>query len=267
MAEKAKKQKGKVRKILEWVFLSIFGVAAAFMMVATIDGMVHKKDHYGQSIRFGIGTFKVQTDSMEPDIMVGDMIITKAEDVTKFKERLDNGETIYVTFFNIGVNDRGVKPDDPTLTQETTPVKYNMTHKLEEVHEFEDTPLGQGRYIFVASGINDQSQDWKLNQYQMFTEKEYLGTVKVTNSTAGKIMQFVSSPLGLIILLLIPAAYLIAVSSIDIDKAVKEEETNENNAKLEGDHLSNLSDKERERLKSELLDEMMKSKKGGKKNE
>ena len=268
MAEKVKKPKSKVRKILEWVFLSIFGAAAIFMMIATVDGMVHKKDHYNQTIRFGVGTFRVETDSMEPDIMVGDMIITKSEDVTKFQERLDNGETIYVTFFNVGVNDYGIKPDNSELTQETKPVNYAMTHKLEEVHEFKDVELGKGRYIFIASGINDQSEEWKLNQYQTFTEKEYLGTVKVTNSTAGKIMKFVSSPFGLIILLLIPAAYLIVVSSIDIFKAVKEEETNqENNAKLEGDHLSKLSNKERERLKNELLDEMMKSKKGGKKDE
>ena len=86
MAEKVKKPKSKVRKILEWVFLSIFGAAAIFMMIATVDGMVHKKDHYNQTIRFGVGTFRVETDSMEPDIMVGDMIITKSEDVTKFQE-------------------------------------------------------------------------------------------------------------------------------------------------------------------------------------
>ncbi len=268
MAEKVKKEKSKLRKVLEWVFISIFGAAAVFAMVATIDGMVHKKDHYNQTIRFGIGTFTVETESMEPEIKVGDMIITKAEDVTKFSSRLANNEVIDVTFFNTGVDASDIKPDDPEFTNQTDPVYWPMTHRLREVHVRENVEYGNGKYVFVASGINKESVKYSPNQYQVFTEKEYLGTVKVTNSFAGHTMKFISSPIGLIILLLIPAAYLIVVSSLDIFKAVKEEETKaENNVKLEGDHLSNLSEKERQRLKDELLEEMIKAKKEGKKDE
>ena len=82
-------------------------------------------------------------------------------------------------------------------------------------------------------------------------------------------MDFVSSPLGLIILLLIPAGYLIVTSSIDIFKAVKEEETQaEKVAQAEregGARLDNISEKDRQRLKDELLEEMIKSKKEEKK--
>lgn len=75
-----------------------------------------------------------------------------------------------------------------------------------------------------------------------------------------------SQPWGLIILLLIPAGYLIVTSSIDIFKAVKEEEEKEANAApVEGERLSQLSEKDKQRLKDELLDEMLKSKKEGKK--
>ena len=267
MAEKQKKPKSKVRKIIEWVLIGVFGAAALFVMAATIDGMVHKKDHYNQVIRFGIGTFIVKTDSMEPEIKVQDMIITKKEDVTKFDERLKKGETIDVTFFNVGVDDSDITIENEQLTDETSPVYFPMTHRLREVHVREDVKFGEGKYVFVASGINTQSLDWKMSQYQTFTENEYLGTVKVKNSAAGHFMNFISSPFGLIILLLIPSAYLIVMSSIDIFKAVKEEETKENNVKLEGEHLSKLSDKERERLKNELLEEMIKAKKEGKKDE
>ena len=268
MAEKVKKEKSKLRKILEWVGISIFGAAALFAMAATVSGMIHKKEHYNQSIRFGIGTFTVETESMEPEIKVGDMIITFAEDVTKFQDRLSKGETIDVTFFNIGVDTGSVKPDNPEFTTETDPVYWPMTHRLREVHVRDDVEYGKGKYVFVVSGINESSAKWSPDQYQMFTEKEYLGTVKVTNSFAGHLMKFISSPIGLIILLLIPAAYLIVVSSMDIFKAVKEEETKaENNDKLEGDHLSNLSQKERDRLKNELLEEMIKAKKEGKNDE
>ena len=267
MAEKVKKEKSKARKIFEWIFVSIFGAAAVFMMVATVDGMIHKKEHYNQTIRFGVGTFTVETDSMEPEIMTGDMIITKAEDVSKFATRLEKGEVIDVTFFNIGIDDTGITINDPALTHETDPVYYPMTHRLREVHVRDGVEYGSGKYVFVVSGINEKSPKWSPDQYQTFTEKEYLGTVKVTNSFAGHTMKFISSPFGLIILLLIPAIYLITVSSIDIFKTVKEEEAKENSVKLEGEHLSNLSDKERQRLKDELLEEMIKAKKEGKKDE
>ena len=268
MAVKEKKAKSKIRKIIEWILVSIFGAAAIFMMVATIDGMAHKKEHYNQTIRFGVATFTVETNSMEPEIMTGDMIITKLEDVTKFQERLEKGEIIDVTFFNVGVDTSDIKIYNPDkYKNETKPVYYPMTHRLREVHVRENVEYGKGKYVFVASGINDQSLEWKSEQYQTFTEKEYLGTVKVKNSFAGHTMKFISSPFGLIILLLIPAGYLIFVSSIDIFKAVKEEEDKQNSDKLDGEHLSNLSDKERQRLKEELLDEMIKAKKEGKKDE
>ena len=179
MAEKQKKPKSKVRKIIEWVLIGVFGAAALFVMAATIDGMVHKKDHYNQVIRFGIGTFIVKTDSMEPEIKVQDMIITKKEDVTKFDERLKKGETIDVTFFNVGVDDSDITIENEQLTDETSPVYFPMTHRLREVHVREDVKFGEGKYVFVASGINTQSLDWKMSQYQTFTENEYLGTVKV----------------------------------------------------------------------------------------
>jgi hypothetical protein len=69
--------------------------------------------------------------------------------------------------------------------------------------------------------------------------------------------------MGLIILLLIPAGYLIITSSIDIVKALKEKEETEtsgtsNNAPSS---LDNIKGADRERLKKELLEEMMNKKK------
>ena len=265
MVEKVKEEKGKVRKIIEWVFVILFGAAALFVLAGTVSGMVHKKEHYNQSIRFGYGTFRVLTTSMEPEIKKGSMLITKAEDVEKFQERLNRNEVIDITFFNVGVA-TDVKPDDPVYKTETTPVGMPMTHRLREVHIQENVEFGQGKYIFVASGINEQDKNYSPDQYQLFSEKEYLGTVKVSNAFLGSVLGFMSQPWGLIILLLIPAGYLIVTSSIDIFKAVKEEEEKEvNAAPVEGERLSQLSEKEKQRLKDELLDEMLKSKKEGKK--
>ena len=70
-----------------------------------------------------------------------------------------------------------------------------------------------------------------------------------------------------VLLTALDAYVLIVVSSMDIFKAVKEEEAKQNSDKLEGEHLSNLSEKDRQRLKDELLEEMIKAKKEAKKEE
>ena len=102
--KKEKKQKSKARKIIEWVFLGIFMAACAFILAGNIDGMVHKKQNYGQSIRFGVGSFIVLTNSMEPEIKTDSAIITYKEDCKKFEQRLEKGENITVTFFALYIS-------------------------------------------------------------------------------------------------------------------------------------------------------------------
>ena len=80
-------------------------------------------------------------------------------------------------------------------------------------------------------------------------------------------MNFIASPIGLIILLLVPAGYLIVTSSIDIIKALKAQEEAPTTHSNDSSHLSNISDKDRERLKKEMLEEMIKSKQEAKKDE
>ena len=65
MAEKVKKEKSKARKIIERVLFGVFGVACAFVLAANVSAMINKKKNYGQSIRFGVGTFVILTNSKE----------------------------------------------------------------------------------------------------------------------------------------------------------------------------------------------------------
>ena len=267
MAEKEKKPKSKARKIIEWILFGVFGVACAVVLAANISGMVNKKKNYGQTLRFGYGSFIILTDSMEPEINRQDLIITKKEDYTKFAERLasgNNGKPIDLTFFDTAVDLGDFKPDNEQYNNRTDPTYLPMTHRLMEVHINEEKKAGEGRYIFVTAGINTGCEKSKLGQYQAFTEVQYLGTVKSVNPAMGRFTNFISSPIGLIILLLVPAGYLIVVSSIDILKAVKAQEEGEVQEQASGEHLDKLSEKDRERLKQELLDEMIKQKKGEK---
>ena len=261
--KKVKKPKSKARKIIEWVLFGIFGAACAFILAANVDGMIHKKDNYNQAIRFGVGSFIVITDSMEPKIKVNSAIITYKEDVRTFEKRLAKGETIDVTFYNVPIS-ADIEPDTEDFkgnppTNLDTPAP--MTHRLREVHIDETVEYGKGRYIFVASGINDQGELSRKGQYQLFTEKEYLGTVKTTSYVLGNIFKFMISVWGLLILLLVPAVYLIITASMDIFKALKQSEEQEEAVHEAGDQrLAGISEEDRARLKKELLEEMMKAK-------
>ena len=267
MPEKVKKPKSKLRNIIEWILFGVFGVACLVVLAANVTGMVNKKKNYGQTLRFGYGTFIILTNSMEPDINVDDLIITKKEDCAKLKKRLDNNEYIVVTFFDEPSAVSSFEPDTEVFKKAgrpSDPTYSPMTHQLRELHIDESKKVGEGRYIFVTAGINTMGLNSREGQYQVFTEVQYLGTVKSKNAAMGKFTNFISSVWGLLILLLVPAGYLITVSAIDIMKALKAQEEQEAIDQASGEHLSKISDKERERLKQELLEEIMKQKKGDK---
>ena len=261
--KREKKKKSIARKIVEWVLFSIFGVFFVFVVAGNISGEVHKEENYGQSIRFGIGSFIVLTNSMEPEIKQDSAIITYKQDLTSLVADFYAGQTVDITFANINSGASYV----PTNPKYNNPVITNrvMTHRLVEVKVYEDVAEGKGRYAFVTAGINAGGDHSKEGQYQIFTEKQYLGRVKVTNAFLGKVFNFVVSPVGLIILLLLPAAYLIIVSTIDIFRAMKQSEE-ENAAVMGGDKLKNLTNEQRAQLKKQLLDEMIKQKREEKEN-
>lgn len=284
--KKVKKPKSKARKIIEWVFLGIFMAICAVILAGQIEGMVNAKKHYGQTLRFGYATFVVKTDSMEPEMPVKSAIITKYESATSlynsFTKKQQAGKTIDeirldITFMDIVRID--LHPSDTTHIYETNPTGYPMTHRVFEIQVRENVKVGNGRFVFFASGINDQSLEWRKEQYQTFTEKEMLGTVKVRSTFLGGVFGVISSPIGLLIFLMIPAFYLVITSVLDIFKAYKEDDepkavtegassdsnsgetTNQENETQNGeentDVLANLSEEERKRLKEELLQEMI----------
>ena len=270
--EKAKKPKSKTRKIIEWVLTGIFLAIFAVVGLAQIDGLVNKKSHYNQQIRFGYGTFVVQTDSMEPEYKVKTAIITYLEDADKIYKSYQAGKTIDVTFFDIYTAETEyTKPlDHPELTHRTSPTQYPMTHRVQEIHVNENLKKGEGKYTFITAGINtrstsmfDDGNEHAIDQYQAFTEKELLGRVKVNSPFLGGVFGFVSSIWGLLILLLIPSFYLIITSVIDIFKAYKEpEEIPEGPKEEKTNGEVELSEEDKKRLKEELLKEMINKKKG-----
>ena len=279
--KKAKKPKSKVRKILEWVLTGVFLALFGFVMVGFVDGMIHQNEHYGKAIRFGVGTFMVKTDSMEPQYKINTALITYLDDMDKIYEDFQNGQTIDLTFVHVTLPDTEFSQplDNPELTDRTnkTSTKVDglpMTHRVREIHVNAAVAKGKGRYTFITAGTNTRSKwmgwqegqgDLTITQYQAFTEKEVLGRVKVNSPFLGGIFSFVSSVFGLLVLLLIPAFYLVITSVIDLYKAYNKEPEKESVSSTPSDKGTiDLSEEDKKRLKEELLEEMMNKKKGDK---
>ncbi len=262
-AKRVKKPKSKARKIFEWV---VTGILAALFVVsgaAQIDGMVNRKNHYGQMIRFGMGAFIVKTDSMEPEYPVKTAIITKLKSLDDIYAEYTAGETVDVTFINVysQADELADNPTDPVLTNRVTSGEaYGLviTHRVREI-KVRENPVGdESKYVFIVAGINDQGMYSRQGQYQAFTEKELLGQVVVNNRFLGGVFGFISSVWGLLILLLVPAFYLVISSVMDLFKAFKEEpEGAAEGGGAAPAGLEGLSDKDRARLKQEMLEQML----------
>lgn len=280
--ETSKKPKSTARKIIEWVLTGLFLVIFAILGFAQIDGMVHKNDHYGQTLKFGYGTFVVQTDSMVGAYDVKSAIVTHLDSCQSIYQSYLRGETVDVTFWDAydSTNSFTKPTENPELTVRTPVKNYTITHRVREIHINMNAEEGKGRYIFIVSGINDKSTNlgWQegeppitINQYQAFTEKQLLGRVVIGSAFLGGVFGFVSSIWGLLILLLIPAFFLIITSVIDIFKAYKDpEEAPAGNAPKKGEAgetkansgVAELSEADKKRLKEQLLEEMLSKKKG-----
>jgi len=275
--------------------------------------LVTRKDNHGQRLSYGYGNFLVLTDSMEPEYKVGTAIVTHKDKASaiyelylenkaynapieaEYAEKLSACKTdeerfqvraemetrtknIDVTFFDSyekTAETAAIRPAETFLYEETANLNNVITHRLREIIYRENVEEGQGRYIFIASGTNLSEHQSQAGQYQMFTESELLGVVKINSPFLGTFFSFLSSIWGLLILLLIPALYLVITSVIDMVKALKTAEEEEEkplpasgpSGSAGGDVLSGLSEEEKERLKSEMLQEMLSQheEKGGKK--
>lgn len=284
--KKEKKPKSKTRKILEWVFTGIFALFAVTILIGQIDGMVHKNENYGQMVRLGFATFIVETDSMADDdggMPVDSAIITQKAGPETIYNNWKSGSTIDITFhdsyprgayIDLKNPDNYKNVEDMQITKDyniPSPARNRpMTHRIRYIFVNEEIEEGNGKYIFVVSGTNDQSQNWKKEQYQEFTEKQILGVVKVKSNFLGQVFRVISSPVGLLIFLMIPALYLVTTSVLDIFKAYKEDDAvTENASESEGEtpssenklsSLDELSDEDRKRLKEEMLKEMLNKK-------
>lgn len=275
--KKQKKPKSKARNIIEWTGTIIVGILFLFVAACNIS-KIATKNEYGQGTAFGYSTFVVQTESMEPVYPVGTAIITykyEPDEIYKEWKKIESNPPAYtsdrainLTFFDAASTSIG--GNIPGMTREN-PIHEIMTHQLFKMDVRANVAVGKGKYLFYVHGINTESVRWDPSKYQVFTEKELLGQVKMKSSFVGTVAKLITSAWGLLICLLIPALYLIICSVIDIFKAYNTDEETENGVKIEGageskdssgksNAIDNLSDEDYERLKQQLIDEMLEGK-------
>ena len=260
--KKPKKPKSKARKIVDWV---ITGVFAALLVGVGVIQIINKTSK-NQNL-FGPQFQRVLTDSMSPVYKVNDIIVVEKTTPQDIYNRVNEKHQDVDVSFYWNVNGQ----------------KSSMTHRLISV-EYYETPFidaetqKECHYVFVAHGINTQSEWCKGNggymdctgQTQTFNEQSLIG--RVTRKSG--FMTFATSIWGLLVLLLLPCAYLIVTSGIDIYKALKEADDEESGAKKDseavvgeasdkpaptnnGDPLAGLTPEEKERLKKQMLEEML----------
>ncbi len=257
--KKPKKPKSKARKIIEWVLTGIFASLIVGVGVIQIINRTSKNQSF-----IGTKFQKVLTDSMSPVYKVNDIIvIEKAKPEEIYKRVNEQHQTVDLSFY-----------------WEVNGKKASMTHRLISVTYSEerqhDSILGVDyNYTFVAHGINKTSEWCKgtggyndcTGQHQEFHEDAIIGRV----TRKSPVMTFATSIWGLLVLLLIPCMYLIISSVLDIFRAIKDDDEVPAEGQVVGeagegepankDPLAGLSEKEKEKLKKQMLDEMLGKKK------
>lgn len=258
----------KAVKIIGNILTVIFVAFFAFGCFVLISGKISasKSNRNGAPVAIGDRYLPiiVISDSMEPEYKVDTAIFVKKESGDAIKERFDKGETIDLTFYDgytIKSNDLNEETykvlNEKHKTDSTVNMETTMTHRLMYIQVNENKNYGDGKYFFIVEGINRSNEKTGgAKQYQVFTENELYGVCESNSDFVGGVFKFVSSPLGLIILLLIPSLYMIISSIYDL---VKNESSDDKKGGGE-DPLANLSEGNKQRLKEELLTELVKGK-------
>ena len=279
-SKKVKKPKSKARKIIEWVATGILGAIFVFAAACNISKLATKTEKR-EGNAFGFYSFVVLTESMEPVYPVDSAIIVHKETAQSVVEQwnaikdltLDpqDSKNINLSFYDEYT--KRVTSSNPAYYSQTPNTNVVMTHQLFDIKVHDTIPEGQGKYEFFVHGINKEAAEAQSaeGQYQVFSENELIGIVKTNSAFIGGISSFLSSMWGLLICLLIPCLYIIVTSVLDIFKAYHsdDDELVEEGASASssGNSLENMSEQDYEKLKQEMINEMLNGKDSKGKNE
>lgn len=168
--------------ILSSLCLIVLFFVAIFLLFYIITNQVARsKGEYPL-----VSLYTIVSPSMEPTIKVYDVIV---EFKVNSKSDLHVGDII--TFYSSSIDTGG----------------YTVTHRIKEIKTIE------GETYYITKGDNNQSED-----EGMITFDDIVGKVRFKIKGLGRIQFFVSSKLGWLIIILIPALGIILVDIIKLRK-------------------------------------------------
>lgn len=217
----------RARAVISTVLCVVF-----LLLAITCTVTIFASKATGNPQLFGYTLMSVQSDSMEPEILVGDLIIGKSV-TTDTVHDIVEGDII--SFYMI---------------EQSTGAMITNTHKVISLKE-----LTGGAVIFTTHGVNPNIPDdaveevWSNDVISVYTGTRLKGM--------GKVMDFLQQPLGFGLCVLLPVAVFFLFCLIDFIKKFsnyKAEVATEKAAEaVEKAKEADLSDEAKKRIAEEYL--------------
>ncbi len=174
-----------IGKTMAYVILCLLFLITAFLIYYMSSSAIAAKKGEKPSI----GLYTIVSPSMEPFIKVYDVIIDRK---VKANEELKVGDVI--TFYSSSLNTDG----------------YTITHRIYDIK------ISDGKTYYITKGDNNQSVD-----VGSISRENIVGKMVYKINGLGKIQFFLSSKLGWILIILIPALCFILYDLNRLNKIFK----------------------------------------------
>lgn len=174
-----------ILKVLSYFALVLLFIVAVILVFYILTNQIARMNKT-QPI---VGLYTIVSPSMEPTINVYDVIL---EFRVEEEDDLEIGDII--TFYSDIIDTGG----------------YTVTHRIKDIKEID------GKKCYITKGDNNQSEDDGCASFE-----DVVGKVKYVMPKLGKVQFFLSSRIGWICVILIPALGIIIMDLIKINKIVK----------------------------------------------
>ena len=178
----------KEKTLLSTIANVISTIVLVFSIVICVLVIISMKSSSGVAHIFGYSVLSVQSDSMEPVFAEDDLIVVRT---TKTTDRFNEGDI--VSF----------------VTYDASGTRFVNTHRIVQVDR------GETRDRYTTQGDNAEAPDRK-KLYSTNIIGEYTGK-KVAR--LGKIVDFVNSPTGVLLCVVIPSAIIIIAQAVSYGTA------------------------------------------------
>jgi len=247
-AKREKAHKGPlfyIRKLVDYILILFIAVIA----IAEVAGLTTRSSNFGVPNIFGNQFLVVATDSMAVD---------------------ESGNEVYPV--GIGLICQKVDVDSIEVGDDITfywkDINSTITHRVYEINTNAEGEVES----FMCHGINVNATFYSPSQYQEVPVDQVLGKIVAKSYFLGNFITAMQTPYIVLLLIIIPAAFIAVSSIVDMVRIKKmsedelEEKYGDKNEK-EGnsdDPLSGLSEDEKASLKKQMIEEMIKTKEGEK---